>query len=176
MRFWRRGKEQEPKTERQDNTTFGGQLQTLRERAGMSERQFASASGITVSYLRKIESGERTPRREQVIKMCQILGLDRDRYNLRNELLVQAGYAPIEPSDLTYDEGGVFNPLLEDSGVPAAKKADFRKLVDGFGRRSGRYLPSYLTNSQAPPQSPLLFSRANRSASLNFSWYLTSGG
>ena len=43
----------------QAGSTLGGRLASARKRRGLSQRELAQASGLSVSLIRKIEQGER---------------------------------------------------------------------------------------------------------------------
>lgn len=57
-------------------SSFGQRLQSVRKRRGMTQRELASASGISVSLIRKLEQGERADTRtETVRKLAVALGV-----------------------------------------------------------------------------------------------------
>lgn len=59
--------------------TFGAKVKKLREKKGVSQRQFALALDITPTYMSKIERGEFPPPSEEVIKnMAVMLEVDSD--------------------------------------------------------------------------------------------------
>lgn len=63
--------------------TTGEIIRSEREKKGMLLRQLASQLDIDASILSKIERGERKVTKEQIIKLAEILGLD------KNEFLIQ---------------------------------------------------------------------------------------
>ena len=72
--------------------TFGEKVKELREKKGISQRQFALALDITPTYMSKIERGEFPPPAEAVIKnMAKMLEVS------SNDLLL---YADKVDSDL----------------------------------------------------------------------------
>jgi len=63
--------------------TTGEIIREEREKKGMLLRQLASQMDIDASILSKIERGERKPTKEQIIKLAEILCLN------KNQLLIQ---------------------------------------------------------------------------------------
>lgn len=63
--------------------TFGQIIRANREKHGLLLRQLAAQLDIDTAILSKIERGERKPNREQILKLAEILKLDKD------ELLIQ---------------------------------------------------------------------------------------
>ena len=71
--------------------TFGQQLCKVRNEAGMSSYRLAVASGFDHSHISRLQSGERNPSREAVLRIAEVMRctpLERDR------LLVLAGHMP----------------------------------------------------------------------------------
>lgn len=54
-------------------TTFGERIKELREKKGISQRQFALALDITPTYMSKIERSEFSPPSEAVVKRMAIM-------------------------------------------------------------------------------------------------------
>ena len=46
----------------------------IREGLGLSQNRLAKASGLTQSYLSKVESGRRTPSLSSLVRLCRELG------------------------------------------------------------------------------------------------------
>ena len=63
--------------------TTGEIIREEREKKGMLLRQLASQMDIDASILSKIERGERNATKEQIIKLAEILSLN------KNQLLIQ---------------------------------------------------------------------------------------
>jgi transcriptional regulator with XRE-family HTH domain len=63
----------------QDTAAFGKELRRLRRAAGISLVEFASALGISKSYLSDIERGLRNPFHEQLVKSAAAILAARDR-------------------------------------------------------------------------------------------------
>ena len=60
----------------QEGGTLGGRLASARKRRGLSQRELAQASGLSVSLIRKIEQGEREDTRlETARKLAAALGV-----------------------------------------------------------------------------------------------------
>jgi transcriptional regulator with XRE-family HTH domain len=55
--------------------TFGEKLQQLRERAGLSQSQLATASGVPVWTLRGYEQGRREPLWHVLFKLAAAIGV-----------------------------------------------------------------------------------------------------
>ncbi|WP_257349075.1 helix-turn-helix domain-containing protein [Pseudalkalibacillus decolorationis] len=67
--------------------SFGDELKKMREQKGLSMRELSRRSGISSSFLSKLESGKRsTPKHETVLKLSDGLGIS------SVELLEVAGY------------------------------------------------------------------------------------
>lgn len=60
---------------------FGEKIKEMRERNGLLQRQLASSLEIDTPMFSKIERGERRAKREQVLKLAELLQID------ENELL-----------------------------------------------------------------------------------------
>ena len=69
---------------------LGEQLVSLRAVRGMSQRELAQASGLTPTYVRKIEDGtlHNIPSTDAIVSLAHALDADRD------ELLAAAGRVP----------------------------------------------------------------------------------
>jgi transcriptional regulator with XRE-family HTH domain len=55
--------------------TFGQKLQELRENAGLTQQQFACASGVNVWTIRGYEQGRREPNWKMAITLAGALGV-----------------------------------------------------------------------------------------------------
>ena len=54
---------------------FGQLIRQSREAAGISQRALAQKVGLDVSYINRLESGERRPRRATLLKLASALGI-----------------------------------------------------------------------------------------------------
>jgi excisionase family DNA binding protein len=61
---------------RQDRQRAGQRLRTLREAAGLNQRQLAAASGLTHEAISNLETGKRAPLAATVRSLAQGLGVD----------------------------------------------------------------------------------------------------
>lgn len=57
---------------------LGKRIKELREEKGLVQRQLAAALEIDTPMYSKIERGERKPKREQVLKLAEMLETDKD--------------------------------------------------------------------------------------------------
>ncbi len=55
---------------------FGEKLRKLRETKGLLLRQVAASIEVDTAFLSKMERGERKPKREQVMKLSELLKAD----------------------------------------------------------------------------------------------------
>lgn len=60
--------------------TTGEIIREKREQKGLLLRQLAAFIEIDIAILSKIERGERKPTREQIIKIAQLLELNKDEF------------------------------------------------------------------------------------------------
>lgn len=76
---------------RAPTTTFGATLRDDRRIMEVSLEQLAARSGLDISLLSRLESGERNPTRDSLPRICAALGLgERDR----DHLFLIAGFVP----------------------------------------------------------------------------------
>lgn len=89
-----------------DQETMGSRIKKWRVRRGMSQRQLASAAGVDVSWISRLETGDRLNiSLDGAKRICQALGISLDYL---------AGM---------YDEDGNLRPATEDqyeAGPPVA--------------------------------------------------------
>jgi len=57
---------------------FGERIKELRERQGLLQRQLAASLEIDTPMFSKIERGDRRAKREQVLKLAQLLNTDEE--------------------------------------------------------------------------------------------------
>jgi transcriptional regulator with XRE-family HTH domain len=58
------------------STIFGNKIRTIREQKQITQRQLAAALEIDTATYCKIEKGDRRAKREQVITLAVLLGID----------------------------------------------------------------------------------------------------
>jgi transcriptional regulator with XRE-family HTH domain len=91
---------------------FGKRIRALRKKQGLSQKELACLSGISPSYLSRIERGERgVPHLSALLKLVEIL------YTSAWELLTLAGYISDETP---YPTGAVprhWHCLIADSAI-----------------------------------------------------------
>lgn len=81
------------------NREFGEYLKYLRELRGLSITQLAKLSGVSPSYISRIENGGRRPPKPDIIqKMVPHLGIG------YNEMMIKAGYLSVNNEDLRIED------------------------------------------------------------------------
>lgn len=102
---------------------FGEYLKYLRELRGISITQLAKLSGVSPSYISRIESGGRRPPKPDIIqKMVPHLGIG------YNEMMIKAGYLSVNNEDLRIEDAEtkeLFVSLTEG-------KKELLRTVDGL--------------------------------------------
>jgi transcriptional regulator with XRE-family HTH domain len=112
-----------------ENNEFGGQLQRLREQAGLSQNALARLVKVDPSYINRLERGDREPpKRELVSRLADELRLAEGD---RQRLLRAGGHIPdwllaLEPDDPTLL---AVTQFLAAPEVSAAAKRDFRQVI-----------------------------------------------
>lgn len=115
------------------NPVFGKRLRDLREarlRADPSFtlRQFATAVGISATFLSKVERGEfDPPAADKIMKMAELLNVDAD------ELLALAGRVDPELNEIIRANPTVLPDLLRT--VRGMSEAELRKLAEQAHRQ-----------------------------------------
>jgi transcriptional regulator with XRE-family HTH domain len=71
---------------------FGERLQALRRERKLTQIDLSARSQLSKSYVSFLESGERHPSRDAVLRLAEALGPSENR--LRDELLMLAGFTP----------------------------------------------------------------------------------
>ena len=113
---------------RESNSGFGRKIKELREAKKTSDpafylRQFASAVGISPTFLSKVENGESTPpSAENIQKMAALLEYDAD------ELLASAGRFDPALEDIIAEQPKAVADLLRTAKSLNATDEDFEKL------------------------------------------------
>ena len=89
----------------QSHSEFGQKLHALRQQNKLSMRALARQIDLSQSYVSKLESGDRKPSRDVVIKLAQAFWPEKNN-KAQDELLVLAGFLPEDPQYLaqTLDE------------------------------------------------------------------------
>ena len=55
--------------------TVGEQIKTIRKKKGLTQKQLAELTGLIEPTIRKYESGQRTPKSDNLIKIAEALGV-----------------------------------------------------------------------------------------------------
>lgn len=82
---------------------FPEQLHYLRLKYGKSQIAVADGAGYDKSFISRLESGERDPKRETILLLAESLGLSPDD---TDKLLLSAGFMPVQATAL------LANPVL----------------------------------------------------------------
>lgn len=85
-----------PKGKQNDTrqSPFSRRLSVLRKEKGLNMEKLAQAIAVSKSYISLLEAGERQPSREVVLKLAEVL-FPGGNANARDELLILAGFAPV---------------------------------------------------------------------------------
>lgn len=143
--------------------TLGDRLRELRKRQGLSQRELATSSGVSVSLIRKLEQGERDDTRMETLRKLAA-ALD-----LPTTMLLQDHTAAAEAEDTAWEPvrraltspGG--DPALEpvtDDGLAGALAAAVRLYHDNRYHDLARVLPGLQRDAESA--SPLLRSRVSQ--------------
>lgn len=100
--------------------SFGQRLQQLRKQAALTQVDLSQRVHLSKSYISFLESGERHPSREVVLRLADIL-LSSDQEAVRDELLMLAGFVPENPQRLA--------SLNLTIGEPDRDDASFRRFL-----------------------------------------------
>lgn len=73
---------------------FSRRLSVLRKEKGLNMEKLARSIAVSKSYISLLEAGERQPSREVVLKLAEVL-FPGGNGNARDELLILAGFAPV---------------------------------------------------------------------------------
>src|SRR5690606_39928404 len=103
-------------------------LKRFREEARTSQSRLAESAGFDHSYVSRLESGNRTPTREAVVKLADALGLTPEQ---RDTLLAAAGYMPQRVESLLADEPVVSEvlQLLQRRDIPEPIRQNVRQML-----------------------------------------------
>ncbi len=117
--------------------SFAVALERIRDDHGLSQSRLAARAGYDHSYVSRLESDSRSPTRDAVIALgsamfCSEVELD--------ELLMAAGFAPLDPANLLAGEPalGEAYELLSGAELPADVKDDLRAGVRMSVRQARR--------------------------------------
>lgn len=110
--------------------SFGVLLATYRERVQRSRNGLALEVGVDPSYLTRIEHEEREPPRRDIV-LALARGLRLTPFE-RNQLLVEAGHAPVVAWSPTLQS---VVDVLEDWSLSEAERAEFASVVASVARR-----------------------------------------
>lgn len=90
-----------PKRKQNDvgKSPFSMRLASLRKEKGLNMESLATAVGVSKSYISLLESGGRQPSRDVVLQLARALGGDGSA--LRDELLILAGFAPVDTQSIS---------------------------------------------------------------------------
>jgi transcriptional regulator with XRE-family HTH domain len=94
-----------------DMIEFGHRIKRLRQQRALSLRELGERSGVSYSFINSIENNRFNPSRETVIALADTLNSPD-----KNELLLLAGFAPIE-EDPTSSTGAPPAADLDDPEV-----------------------------------------------------------
>lgn len=100
--------------------SFGQRLQQLRKQAALTQVDLSQRVQLSKSYISFLESGERHPSRDVVLRLADIL-LSSDQEAVRDELLMLAGFVPENPQRLA--------SLNLTIGEPDGDDASFRRFL-----------------------------------------------
>lgn len=95
----------------EDKSPFCQDIFLLRKDRQLTFKNLSQLSGISVSYLSRLESGERKPSPDTVIQLAQ--AFDPDNPELIDVLLIKAGFSPIN-MDLLRKEEEHFTTIYEN--------------------------------------------------------------
>jgi len=82
-----------------DLTTWGRLLAEYRRKAGLSKSALARLTGVTISYISKLENGKKPPPEDQRWLFCEALGLGDDQ---ARDFHIQAEKERADPTTLKY--------------------------------------------------------------------------
>ena len=82
---------------------MGERIRQWRKRRRLTQIELATDAGISCRHLSFIESGRARPSREMVVRLAAQLDVPRLE---RDDMLLAAGFAPVEPAGFLLDPGG----------------------------------------------------------------------
>lgn len=116
-----------------NRSQFATHLKMYREARRWSQERLATESEMDHSLVSRLESDQRTPTREAVLKLSvglELAAIDRDR------LLMLAGYMPIDATSLLVREPALaaIYTFLSDQKVPDRDRGRVRDLIESVAR------------------------------------------
>lgn len=116
---------------------FAPLLRELRDRRRLSQSRLAEAAGFDHSYVSRLESGNRMPTRDAVLKLADAMALGDGE---RDALLAAAGFMPGRIESLFANEPVLSEVLglLQDSAVPDEVRDDVRRMISLLVRQAQR--------------------------------------
>jgi phage repressor protein C with HTH and peptisase S24 domain len=116
-----------------DSTTWGRLLAEYRREAGLSKSALAKLTGVTISYISKLEAGKKPPPEDQRWQLCEALGLNDDQ---AKDFHIRAEKERADPTTLKYlmqlvESMAESNEAAESSAV--SKKRHFEEMDASFG-------------------------------------------
>ena len=141
--------------------TLGERLQSVRKRRGLSQRELADASGVSISWIRQIEQGAQADTRVETARKLAV-GLRVPTMELIGgspalpPLASDAVWEPVRQALLRPRDGAAAEPVSEDGLADAVTGAVKLYHDNRYGDLAGM-LPGLLRDAQHVP--PLLQSR-----------------
>lgn len=131
---------------------FSQLLKQYREAVRMSQSRLAEVAGFDHSYVSRLESGNRTPTREAVIKLAEALAVSAEQ---RDNLLATAGYMPDRVESLLADEPVLTEVLrlLQSREVPEAVRHDVRQMLQLLVKQARLAALGFPTGPGASPDA-----------------------
>lgn len=116
---------------------FAGLLRDMRDRRRLSQSRLAEAAGFDHSYVSRLESGNRMPTRDAVLKLGDAMALEESE---RDALLASAGFMPGRIESLFANEPVLSEVLglLQDGSVPDEVRDDVRRMISLLVRQAQR--------------------------------------
>ena len=111
---------------------FGQHLRQLRNQAGLSLRELATALDVNFTYVSKIELGHVAPPSEEVLrKLASVLGpcLDQNPIVLADHLITLAGKVPSDVSEILLRNPGAI-PFLRAVGSKVWSEDHWQNLAE----------------------------------------------
>jgi transcriptional regulator with XRE-family HTH domain len=126
-----------PRQERLTTAGFGELLRRVREQARLSQSRLAQVAGFDHSYVSRLESGQRAPTREAVLRLAAAMGLSAA---LRDRLLTAAGFLPQRAEHLFGDRPVLTDVvhLLQSEEVPEPIRKEFEQMLELLVRQVRR--------------------------------------
>ena len=102
------------KKKNRSNDVFGEKLRVLRKKRKVTMKKLADQLGVSESYISRLESGERHPDKELILKLSSVLFPEGDPVEL-DSLLIAADFTPINLDKFTGDDGVIhhFQEILD---------------------------------------------------------------